>query len=187
MEDLDRLDIKACLDGDDEAYRRLVERHQQQVARLMWRFSRNKGVIEELVQETFVQAYMSLSGFRGDGSFAGWLSRIATRVGYRFWKSQAKNKAHYQLDETEVIEEADDSQLNPATAGRVIEWLLEQLGDADRLVLTLMYFESCRTEDIAQRMGWTRGMVKMRAFRARRKLKAIADRHDLWEKLGWII
>ena len=64
--------------------------------------------------------------------------------------------------------------------------LLARLPVEDRLVLTLMYFEQNSTKDIAKRMGWTRAMVKMRAHRARKKLKAIAESENLLEKLGWI-
>lgn len=187
MEDLDRLDIRACLAGDQDAYKRIVLRHQVDLAKLMWRFSRNKGIAEELVQETFVQAFFSLPKYRGDGSFAGWLNRIGTRVGYRFWKQQAKHNAHYQLNDDDLIEAPRDiDKIDAEEAGKILHWLLDKLNEPERLVLTLMYFDDCSTEEIAQRMGWTRGMVKMRAYRARNRLRAIAESQGLWEKLGWI-
>jgi DNA-directed RNA polymerase specialized sigma24 family protein len=48
-----------------------------------------------------------------------------------------------------------------------------------------MYFEECDTREIADRTGWTRAMVKMRAYRGRRRLKAIAEQEHLLERLGW--
>ncbi|MHC4568866.1 MAG: RNA polymerase sigma factor, partial [Planctomycetota bacterium] len=76
--------------------------------------------------------------------------------------------------------------IDPSVAAEVLHSLLARLPRADRLVLTLMYFEQCSTRDIAEQMGWSRAVVKMRAFRARRKLKTIAERENLLEKLGWI-
>src|SRR5512146_2070442 len=76
-------DIRLARQGDSDAYRRLVERHQNQVARILWRFSRDRLVHEELVQDVFVEAYMSLGGYNGKAPFDHWLACIATRVGYR--------------------------------------------------------------------------------------------------------
>ncbi len=65
--------------------------------------------------------------------------------------------------------------------------LLARLPADDRLVLTLMYFEECGTQEVAERMGWSRAKVKTQALRARRKMKEIAEREHLLEKLGWTL
>jgi RNA polymerase sigma-70 factor, ECF subfamily len=186
VHNLDILDIQACLNGDDQGYHRLLRRHETGVARLMWRFSRDKTICEELVQEVFVQAYFSLARYRGDGPFPAWLHRIATRVGYHFWKQQKRAAAEWSLQEIDAAVNPDPDTLDPSQAAEILHGLLSQLSPPDRLVLTLMYFEDCSTEDIAKRMSWTRGMVKMRAMRARKKLKALAENLGLVEKLGWI-
>ena len=186
MESTDRKDIAACLSGDKDSYARLVRRYESQITKLMWRFSRDPGMCEELVQEVFVEAYLSLSSFRGEAPFLHWLRRIGSRVGYRFWKEQARAKSTVPLADFDAIEIEAADTVDPSVAAEVLHSLLAQLPRADRLVLTLMYFEQCSTREIAERMGWSRAVVKMRAFRARRKLKAIAEREDLLEKLGWI-
>ncbi len=186
MESADRKDIAACLSGDKDSYENLVRRYEKQITRLMWRFSRNPGVCEELVQEVFVEAYLSLKSFRGEAPFLHWLRRIGSRVGYRFWKEQAKEKSTVPLEEFDAVEMDDTDNIDPSAAADVLHSLLARLPRAERLVLTLMYFEQYSTREIAEQMGWTRAMVKMRAFRARRKLKTIAERENLLEKLGWI-
>ncbi len=152
----------------------------------MWRFSRNPAVCEELVQDVFVEAYFSLKSYRGRAPLIHWLRKIGARVGYRYWKEQAKTKAAVPLQDFDVIEAEQTDALEPSAAAEILHALLARLPAADRLVLTLMYFEQCSTKDIAQRMGWTRAMVKMRAHRARKKLKTIAESENLLEKLGWI-
>ena len=186
MESADRKDIAACLNGDKDSYANLVRRYEKQITKLMWRFSRDPGVCEELVQEVFVEAYLSLSSYRGEAPFLHWLRRIGSRVGYRFWKQQARAKATVPLADFDSIETEASDTVDPSVAAEVLHSLLARLPRPDRLVLTLMYFEQCSTREIAERMGWSRAVVKMRAFRARRKLKAIAEREDLLEKLGWI-
>ena len=186
MESTDRTDIAACLNGDKDSYANLVRRYEAQITKLMWRFSRDSGVCEELVQEVFVEAYLSLSSFRGDAPFLHWLRRIGSRVGYRFWKERVKTKSAVPLADFDGIEAEDADAIDPSVAAEVLHSLLARLPRADRLVLTLMYFEQCSTREIAEQMGWSRAVVKMRAFRARRKLKTIAERENLLEKLGWI-
>jgi RNA polymerase sigma-70 factor (ECF subfamily) len=152
----------------------------------MWHFSRNRTVCEELVQEVFVEAYFSLKSYRGQAPFLHWLRKIATRTGYRFWKEQSRVKHLLPLADFDAIEKAEEDSIDPSEAAKILHNLLARLPQADRLVLTLMYFERCGTKEIAERTGWTRAMVKMRAFRARKKIKEIAEREMLLEKLGWI-
>ena len=184
VDEADRRDIAAVLGGDEAAFARLVGRHQAAVGHLLWRFSREPAQREELVQDTFVEAYFSLGRYRGDGAFGHWLARIATRVGYRFWKRRSRQKAPLPLLDLDVA--APDGDLDPAAAGAAAHALLARLPAAERLVLTLVYFDNCSVQEIAHRMGWTRAMVKMRAYRGRRRLKAIAQREHLRERLGWM-
>jgi RNA polymerase sigma-70 factor (ECF subfamily) len=186
VEDTDRKDIEACLDGDKDSYERLVRRYEIKITKLMWRFSRNPAVCEELVQEVFVEAYFSLKSYRGRAPFLHWLRKIGTRVGYRFWKEQEKRKTHISLTDFDVIEKEETDAIDSQTAAEILHSLLARLPQTDRLILTLMYFEQKSTREIAEIMGWNRAMVKMRALRARKKLKIIAERENLLEKLGWI-
>ena len=186
MQNTDWQDILACLNGDEDAYVRLVRRYEAQITKLMWRFSRNPAVCEELVQDVFVEAYFSLKSYRGRAPLIHWLRKIGVRVGYRYWKEQAKTKAAVPLQDFDAIVAEDSDAIEPSAAAEILHALLARLPAADRVVLTMMYFEQCSTKDIAKRMGWTRAMVKMRAHRARKKLKTIAESENLLEKLGWI-
>lgn len=164
----DQADIAASLAGDECAYARLMGRYQPLVARQMLRFSRDRGVVDELVQEVFVQAYLSLGKFRSTAPFEHWLRRIATHTGYTYWKRQARERtrseALAQLPPPSAI-------ATPSDAAAYVQGLLGTLSPPDRLVLTLMYLEECDTAEIALRTGWSRTLVKVRAFRARKKLR----------------
>jgi len=186
VQNADSQDIAVCLSGDKDSYVRLVRRYETQITALMWRFTRDRAVCEELVQEVFVEAYFSLKTYRGKGPFLHWLRKIGTRVGYRFWKEQARNQETAQLEDFDAVAKQETDEIDPSAAADILHSLLARLPRADRIVLTLMYFEQCSTNQIAEQMGWSRAMVKMRAFRARKKLKTIAERENLLEKLGWI-
>ena len=184
MADRDWNDVEASRNGDDEAYARLVKRYEEEIAAQMWRFSRDPVVHRELVQDVFVEAYYSLKSFRGDAPFLHWLRRIATRVGYRYWKKRGRETVKVPLEEWDGAEEPAIS-LDPARAAAILHSLLARLRTKDRLVLTLMYFEDCTISEIARRTGWSQGMIKMRAHRARKKLRKIAEQDNLLEELRW--
>jgi RNA polymerase sigma-70 factor (ECF subfamily) len=177
MDPADQQDVAASLRGDGRAYERLVRRHQQQIAARMWRFTRDRTDLEELVHDVFVEAYTGLGGYKGRGPFAHWLNRIATRVGYRFWKRR-KRQARQTVplrDWDGPAPAAGAGPLETAQAGQLVHELLDRLGPRDRLVLTLMYLEEMTVNEIAEQVGWSATMVKVQAYRARKKLRALLD------------
>lgn len=190
MENADWFDVAASVKGDDEAYARLVRRYEKPITGLLWRFTRDPAQCEELVQQVFVEAFFSLKTYRGDAPLLHWLRRIATRIGYRFWREKAREPSETPVDELDPMDPiwaAEENDIDPAEAAAALHALLARLPADDRLVLTLMYFEDCGTVEIAERMGWSRAKVKTQALRARRKMKDIAEREHLLEKLGWTL
>lgn len=172
----DREDIAASLDGDEQAYARLVRRYQAEVALQLWRYTRQLGQVEELTQEVFVEAYLSLRSYRSEAPFLHWLRRITTRVGYRFWRKQAVRRERETA--LEAWHEGQVPTREPGTAAEAAELvhtLLAALPPRDRLVLTLLHLEELDTQEIAQRLGWSRTLVKVQAFRARQKLKRLLE------------
>jgi len=172
-------DVRQTRRGDPEAYRRLIERHQGSVARMLWRFSRDRGVHEELVQDVFVEAYLSLGGYHGKAPFEHWLARIATRVGYRYWKQKARRKGTESFDLHEWDPAVGDGSaaaaLEPDNAGALLHQILAQMAPRDRLVLTLRYLEQCDVVETARRTGWTKTMVKVQTMRARNRLRKLIE------------
>lgn len=179
----DAEDIRQAKQGDSDAYRRLIERHQAHVAKILWRFSRDRAIHEELVQDVFVEAYLSLSSFRGNAPFSHWLARIATRVGYRYWKEKARQRDAEPFSLAEWDQIADDKEaierIDADQAAGLLHGLLEQLPPRDRLVLMLRYVEGCDVAETARRTGWTRTMVKVQSLRARDKLKKLVERSGM--------
>jgi len=181
VDDLTR--VSAVLSGDEAAYLALVEEHQPMVTRLMWRFTRDPLKLEELVHDTFVQTYFSLSKYKGSGPLGGWIRTIAVRAGYRHWKEKGKEKERETLNEQVALDPAllhppDTTPEDPETAHRVLYDALAQLPPRDRLILTLLYWENCSTEDAAKLTGWSGSMVRVQAFRARKKLRKLLEKME---------
>jgi RNA polymerase sigma-70 factor, ECF subfamily len=172
VSDSDVRDVQQARSGDERAFERVVRRYQQEIARRLSRFSRDPLVLEELVQETFVQAFLSLHRYRFDAPLIHWLHRIAVRAGYRRWKSQQSQPVSVKIEEQALVAPArsnDDAE--------ALNRVMEQLSPRDRLVLTLMYLEDQSVDETATLTGWSRTMVKVQAHRARGRLRELMKRN----------
>lgn len=172
---LDIEDVRASRQGDPDAYKRLIERHQQRIGKIMWRFSRDPLVHEELVQDVFVNAYLSIGTYRERAPFEHWLIRIATRAGYHYWKQQARQKKfeRFSLEDWDRLAAETPEEIDSNRAAELLYNVLGQLPPRDRLVLTLRYLEGCDVAETAHRIGWTKSMVKVQTNRAKKKLQKL--------------
>lgn len=141
--------------------------------------------VAEFVHEAFVRAFFSLKTFKGIQPFRNWLSRIAIRTCYDFWRDEYKKK------ETPVsalsengrgwlesisVDDSDEDFLAKSTreeAVEVLSWVMEQLSPDDRAVISLHYFEGKGISEIAEIMEWTESNVKIHAHRARKKMRVM--------------
>lgn len=184
----DLADVAAALEGDEEAFADIVERHNLAVLKQMRNFTRDAAQAEELAQDVFVEAYLGLAKFRGDAPFRHWLSRIATLTGYKFWKKRDREKNKVPLHENmEIAREEETASGDPEEAARLLYDLLATLPSDDRMTMTLMYLENLNQEDIAERMGWTRVMVAVRLYRAKQRLKKLGDKEPWKGRLEWML
>ncbi len=170
----DARDLRDSLGGDHEAYARLVRRHQAAIERFLARFVRHPGVREELLQEVFVQAWFSLSGFRGESPLVYWLRRIAVRATYAHWKRLGSRRT-VPIDDGALQLPADTDALAPAEAAELLDSVMGRLPPRDRMVLALMHLEGHSVQETAFLLGWTQGMVKVQSMRARRKLRRLLE------------
>lgn len=160
--------IAASLAGDRDAFGELVRRHQQRVFRLAGRFFRRPEDVEEVAQETFLTAWRRLETYAGRAPFEHWLSRVCVRCCYARLRRRP---------EPEPLAEADLPVAPGEPAARLeLERLLVRLSPADRMVLLLLDGEGWTTAEIASRLGWTRTNVKVRAHRARKKLRGMVEK-----------
>lgn len=154
-------------------------RHQDAVARLLWKFARQPAELDDLAQETFIRMIRALPDWRADSPFSHWLLRIATNVGRDSFRRQSVRRRWMEesrpTDDGEPREfEAPDPAPDPAAraAANEIKARLEHLPPDDRALLTLFYLEGWEMKKIAAQYGWTVTATKLRAWRARRALRA---------------
>jgi RNA polymerase sigma-70 factor (ECF subfamily) len=178
LPDADSKDVAAARLGEGEAYSRIIRRHQSTIARRMMRFAKDSTTLEELVHDCFVEAYLSLRSYRGDASLSHWLAKIATRVGYRHWKTQRRDRM--RLSQLESDRPFPTAAL-PATndSADLATYLLDQLSPRDRLAITLLHLEGRSVSEAAEMAGWSQTMLKVQAHRARKKLRALLEKQGV--------
>jgi RNA polymerase sigma-70 factor (ECF subfamily) len=161
--------VGASQAGDQDAFAALVRRYQDRVFRLAGRFFHRREEVEDVAQETFLRAWTKLGTYRAEAPFEHWLTRLCLRCAYD------------RLRQGRHAAEPLDEQAEPAvSAGSAdarieVERLLARLSAADRFLLVLLEGEEWSVAEIAERLGWSRVNVKVRAHRARQRLRRVLE------------
>jgi RNA polymerase sigma factor (sigma-70 family) len=178
------MDMAVCLGRvrakDEEASRWLIAHLYPLVIKIVRSHLPKRTDEEDLAQMVFVKMFTHIDQYRGDVPIEHWVSRIAVNTCLNQLRSE-KNKpelrwADLDEDQAEVLEKVLLTSTEPAPserlAGReIVEKLLEQLSADDRLVITLLDLEERSVEEIRGITGWNASLIKVRAFRARHKLR----------------
>ena len=167
--DVDLEAVDRCLAGDQQAFGLLVERHKTVVYSLARRMVRNEAEAEDIAQEAFVRAYVSLRSFRRESSFRNWLCRIATRLCIDHLRSRRTEK------ELTVNEELLDSpRPGPEEEVVVQEQLrlaLSRIPAHLRAAVVLRHLEELSYQEMAEILQLPLGTVKTHLRRGRAALK----------------
>ncbi len=167
--------------GDKRAFDLLVLKYQRRVQRLVSRFVRDSGEVDDVVQEAFIKAYRAIPTFRGDAAFYTWIYRIAINCAKNYLASPARRivpASDLERDDDEDTESFDRnaglhdvatpeaeyaSKQIVETVNRAMAALPEDL----RTAVTLREIEGLSYEEIAEAMDCPIGTVRSRIFRAR--------------------
>jgi len=175
--------VRQVVEGNVNAFELLLKRHQELVLRIAKKHLPPHD-LEETVQDIFVRAYRSLTSFKGSGDFSHWLSAIAVKTCYDYWRRayRAKEISLSRLTEGQMQWLAKVMAGGPEASGacgsqrearEVLDWALAKLSAEDRMVLELIYFDGNTVKEAAELLGWSVSNVKVRSFRSRKKLKKI--------------
>jgi RNA polymerase sigma-70 factor, ECF subfamily len=179
-----KFDVAACVERvrrrDEEAARALFRHLYPLVARLVRSHLPRRTSQEDLVQTVFMKIFANLDRFSGAVPLEHWVSRIAINT---CLNQLAAEKARPEVRWADLTEE-QAAALEAVTAGPegqdplhnlaardIVEKLLAQLPPAERLLLTLLHLEGRSVAEVRQITGWNAPLIKVRAFRARRKLR----------------
>jgi len=179
--------IRRIIDGDVNSFEHLLRKYQDHVLRIVKKHVPFQEV-EEMAQEVFVRAYQALPGFKEEGGFRQWLSSIAVRTCYDFWRKRYRSREvpmsdlsenHREWLEKTLSYQSDTSfyeKSREKEAKEMLDWALDRLSAQDRMVLELVYLEGLSVKEAAGLLGWSAAKVKVRSFRSRKKLETLLKR-----------
>jgi RNA polymerase sigma factor (sigma-70 family) len=185
MPDDQPFDLAGCLDRvrrrDQVAARELVEHLHPLVVRIVRAHLPRRVAEEDLTQDVFLKMFTRLAQYQGAVPFPHWVSRIAVTTCIDQLRAQKRRPEFRWADlsegEAEVLDTitADDGATpDDAVASReLIGRLMDELKPEDRLVVQLLDLEQKSIAEISALTGWNQSLVKVRAFRARRKLQKL--------------
>src|SRR6184192_3678477 len=172
--------VQAALQHDDEAARELVRRLYPLVAKMVRSHRPRRTSEEDLCQMIFIKIFQRLGQFSGKVPLEHWVSRIAVNTCLNQIASEKVRPElrHADLSEEEraVVENlaASSDELAPdrqLASRQLVEHLLQLLKPVERLVIDLLYLQGRSVEEIHKITGLGTAAIKVRAFRARQKMK----------------
>ncbi len=179
--------VRRVLNGDVNAFEYLVQRYQHLVLATVKRHIPFDHV-EDIVQDVYLRAYRSLPGFKKSDRFAHWLSVVAVRTCYDFWRERYRSREvpmsslteeHQAWVEAALSDQSSascDEKALQKEAGEILDVALGRLSAGDRMVLELVYLEGHSVKEADGLLGWSTTNVKVRLFRSRKKLRGLLER-----------
>jgi RNA polymerase sigma-70 factor (ECF subfamily) len=174
--------ISAVLNGNQQAYAQIVERHKAFVFTLVLRYIKSREDAEEVAQDIFIKAYRALADFKGASKFSTWLYTIITTTCISFLRK--KKLDIHSLDNENVFETIENkdsgmsaNQVEQKSRVAMVNNAIALLNPDDAEIVTLFYKGEQTLDEIAKVLGVEANTVKVRLHRARTRLKEKMQKH----------
>ncbi len=186
----DQFELAGCLERvrsqDQDAARALVEQLYPLVIRIVRTHLPARAAEEDLAQEIFIKLFSRLDQYqtRAGIPFEHWVSRLAVRTCLDALRTERRRPESRWSDLSEeqsawlefmLVDDSAPPATAVASAAELLDSLLSRLPPPDRFIIRLLDLEQKSVKEIAQITGWSITLVKVRAFRARRKLRRVAE------------
>jgi RNA polymerase sigma-70 factor (ECF subfamily) len=175
----DVLLVDRCLTGEPAATRELFRRHRHRVHASLFRVLGSNRDMDDLLQESFLQVFQSLRGWRAEASLATWIDRVAVRCAYRYLSKRGRRVETDPLDDEAAALAAPDEgpgerrQLARDGVARLYA-VLDELAPAARLAFTLHEIDGRSMAETAALVGSSVTATKLRVWRARKRVETAA-------------
>ena len=176
----DRELVRRAQHAGKDAFEELIRRHQHRVFAVAGGILKRREDVEDIAQQVFVKAYFSLKRFDQRAAFSTWLYKITVNECWDMLRKKKVRPLVYEADLSEqqarqVVSSAEKGKEVPDISDRLearqrVERLLDGLEERDRLMLILKEVEGFSIEEIAEVLDLNANTVKVRLFRARRRV-----------------
>lgn len=173
--------VRRAQNGEEEAFRQIVERYQAKVFSIIHGIVRNRNDSEDIAQQVFTKIYFSLRKFDFRSALVTWIYKITVNECYDYLRKQKVRKLTYESDLNEDdlrrVDNMEDPRRNPAEAvdrraelREYVVMLLDKLSEQERHLLIMKEVEGYPVEELARMVSMNENTVKVKLFRARQKL-----------------
>lgn len=165
--------IKGCIEGDPDMQRLLYERFSSKMYGVCLRYAENTEDANDVMQEGFIKVYKSLSKFRAEGSFEGWIRRIFVNTSIEHYRKKVKLYNVTEVQENTI----EDNELDAldSLATKDILSIVNELSPGYKQVFNMHVVEGYSHKEIAEVLGITEGTSKSQLARAKGVLKKIIE------------
>lgn len=173
--------ISQVLNGNTHAFERIVNQHKTMVYSLALRISQQTEDAEELAQDVFMRVFENLASFKGESKLKTWIYKIA----FNWCMNKTKTKRHYESVSYETQYQLSDFTLNAyeqlaqAEMQEALREAMHKLDQVDSIIVTLFYLEEMSIDEISEVLSFSKSNIKVKLFRARKKLKEIIETKQL--------
>jgi len=168
--------IDAVIDGDQTAYRSLIERYRNYIFTITYNVLKNREEAEEAAQDVFIKIYKTLGSFERKSKFSTWAYTIAYRTALDYHKKKKRHTQSIDAEES-YLQIEDKVSLNPDQTmhqqdlKEKLKAAIRQLKPIDASVITLFYLHEKSVQEVAQILELTVSNVKTKLHRLRETLR----------------
>ena len=188
--EIDQVLVERAQQGDKRAFDTLVSKYQRKLSRLISRFIRDAGEVEDVTQEAFIKAYRALPAFRSESAFYTWLYRIGINTAKNYLVAQgrrAPTSTEFDASEAESMDDGEqlrdvntpESAIMSKQIVETVNAAMDELPVELRTAIAMRELEGLSYDEIALAMDCPIGTVRSRIFRAREavalKLRPLLD------------
>lgn len=170
----DQIYIDEVLQGNTSSYNYLVNNYKDMVYTIAVKIVRNREDAEEVAQDSFIKAFQKLNSFKGESKFSTWLYTIVYRTAIS--KIRKNTIETTDIDEFVTNNHSVDFSfpqmdlLKAEEQKKYVKYAIDSLPELDALLITLFYLNENTFDEIIEITGLTKTNIKVRLFRARKKL-----------------
>lgn len=163
--------IEQFKNGNEEAFRVLVDRYKKDALRLAWRYANDLDRAEDIVQDAFIQVFRSLPQFRGEAMFSTWFYKIVVNMSLNAIKKEKKFKHQPLMEVIDVSGSSSEYENESNSFKQEVIRAMEKLSEKQRMIFNLRHLEQMSTRQVSHLMKISEGSVKQHLHRAAQHLK----------------
>ena len=173
--------VRQCINGDPSAYRVLYDRYSKAMYNTALRIVNTTADAEDVLQESFTDAFMQLGSFEHKSTFGAWLKQIVVFKSIALLKKQRISFVDMEKAE-DITDESDLDENEIWYTVEMIKQTMQQLPDGYRTVLSLYLFEGYDHEEISAILGTAQSTVRTQYIRAKQKLLKLLKKGEVYEQ-----